>query len=124
MGMTANLASNPAFSLLSLSSQYLAAETEAQRSAAFAAGKAMLAIFQGTTWGLSFVLMSVGLLVISAVMLKSNAFSKFTALLGIVANVAGICGFLPVVGLFCALLNPVLLGLWLILAGHRMMQLE
>jgi len=72
-------ASNTAFEMLSLSNQYAAATTDAQRSIVMAAGQAMLAIYQGTAFDVSYVLSAVALLIISVIMLRSNVFSKVTA---------------------------------------------
>lgn len=96
VGMAVYLATNTAFSMLSLSQEYGAATTEAEQSTLLAAGQAMLAITRGTgqlyagmqlVWLAGFVL--------SVVMLRSAAFSKATAWVGILGLgllVAGIIG--------------------------------
>ncbi|GAI52340.1 unnamed protein product, partial [marine sediment metagenome] len=89
IGIVVFLATNNPFSMLSLSDQYAAATTDAQRSLFLAAGQAMLAntnqrAVQGFNMG--FLLVSVAGLIVSAVMLRSNIFSKVTAYMGILAS--------------------------------------
>src|SRR5579883_1176943 len=52
VGTAGYFAINPAFSMLSLSGQYAAATTEAERAAALEAGQTTLAIYQGTGFDL------------------------------------------------------------------------
>jgi len=86
VGIAVYFASNTAFSMLSLSDQYAAATTDAQRSMFLAAGQAVLTIGEGTGIYTSFLLLAVAGLIISAVMLRSNIFSKATAYVGILAS--------------------------------------
>ena len=84
VGMAVYLATNTAFSMLSLSHQYAAATTEAQKSVLLAAGRAMIAISEGT--GGQFTGMPLAWLaglILSVVMLRSTVFSKATAWVGI-----------------------------------------
>ena len=84
VGMAVYLATNTAFSMLSLSHQYAAATTEAEKSTVLAAGQAMLAVSEGT--GGQYAGMPLAWLaglIFSVVMLWSKAFSKATAWVGI-----------------------------------------
>jgi hypothetical protein len=84
VGMAVYLATNTAFSMLSLSHKYAAAATEAERSAVLAAGQAMLAVSEGT--GGQYAGMPLAWLaglVLSIVMLRSKDFGKATAWAGI-----------------------------------------
>ena len=83
VGMAVYLATNTAFSMLSLSHQYAAAATDAQESLILAAGQAILAVSQGTGALMGMSLVWVAGLIISAVMLRSKIFSKVTAYVGI-----------------------------------------
>jgi len=123
VGIAVYYASNTAFSMLSLSDQYAAATTDAQRSMLLAAGQAMLAIYQGTAFYMSYVLVSVAPLIISVVMLRSNIFSKVTAYVGILANVLGLAYFLPAVGVLLSLISVVGFAIWYILIARRLLQL-
>ena len=89
LGVGIFLATNNPFSMLSLSDQYAAATTNAQRSQFLAAGQAMLAntnqrAVEGFNMG--FFLVSVAGLIVSVFMLRSNIFSKVTAYVGILAS--------------------------------------
>ena len=84
VGMGVFLATNTAFSMLSLSQEYAAAATETEKSMLLAAGQAMLAITRGS--GVLYTGMPLVWLagvVFSIVMLQSDAFSKATAWVGI-----------------------------------------
>jgi len=93
VGIAVYLASNQAFSLLSLSDQYAAATTDAQRSMFLAAGQALLAISNPNVLGpgtIGFLLVTLAGLLISIVMLQCNIFSRGTAYTGLMANVFGL----------------------------------
>jgi hypothetical protein len=96
VGMAVFIATNTAFSMLSLSQEYAVAATEAERSILLAAGQAMLAVTRGTGHlyaGMQLVWFAG--LILSVVMLRSDAFSKATAWVGILGLgllVAGIVG--------------------------------
>jgi hypothetical protein len=123
-GIAAYFASSTAFNMLSLSSQYAAATTVAQRALFEASGQATLALWQGTAFDVSYVLEGVALLLIAVVMLRSNTFSKATAsvgmLLGVVMLVPPTGG---TIGLLFSLGSLVPLEIWLILIARRLFQL-
>jgi hypothetical protein len=102
IGITVYFASNQAFAMLALSQRFAAAVTEAQRSAYLAAGEALLsannpdAIYQGSGIFISLFLVLLAGLIISIVMLRSDVFSKSTAITGILANGIGLCYFIAV----------------------------
>lgn len=134
VGITVYFASNTAFSMLSLSDQYAAATTDAQRSIFLAAGQAVLAIhnpgaiYQGTGIYMSFLLLAVAGLMISAVMLRSNIFSRVTAYVGILASAFDLAycitfAFLPAITVYLLSASGLLLMVWHILIGLRLFQL-
>jgi hypothetical protein len=96
IGITIYFASNQAFAMLALSERYAAATTDAQHASFLAAGEALLAInnpgalHQGTGIYASLFLVLLAGLLISIVMMRSNVFSKVTALSGILANGFGL----------------------------------
>jgi hypothetical protein len=100
VGITVAFTSNQAFAMLALSKHHAAATTDAQRSLILAAGEALLAmsnpdsIYQGTGIYVSLFLVLIAGLIISAIMLRSDAFSKVTAIIGILANGIGLCYFI------------------------------
>ncbi len=140
LGVVVYFASNTALSMLSLSEQYAAATTEAQRTLSLAAGQALLAINRfsmgshpGSGGYISLLLIAVAGLITSIVMLHSNAFNRATAYVGILASALDLAYciafvfvptggngtlalyFIPAAGLF--------LMIWHILVGWRLYQL-
>jgi hypothetical protein len=124
VGIATYFASTAAFEMLSLSDQYAAATTEAQRSMFLAAGQVMLAIWQGTAFDVGYVLEGVALLITAVVMLRSTLFGKVTAYVGIVV---GVMSLVPptagTIGLIFALGSLVPLEIWCILIARRLFQL-
>lgn len=92
VGIAVYFASNQAFSMLNLSRQFAGATTEAQTARVLAAGEALLAnqnpgaLYQGTGMYGSLLFVLLAGLIISIVMLRSQAFSKWAAYAGILAN--------------------------------------
>lgn len=133
VGIAVYLASNQAFSMLSLSDQYSAATTDTQRAMFLAAGQATLAIhnnagYEGTGIYMSFFLVSVAGLIISAVMLRSNIFGKVTAYVGLLANGFGLSyyitlAFAPAMVALPLSISALFLLTWYILIGRRLFQL-
>ncbi len=85
----------PIVEMFNLSNLYSAAAGEVARSQILAAGEGLHALFNGTSWMANTVLGGISLLVSSLLMLRSNIFSKATAWVGIVTNVAVLFFFLP-----------------------------
>ncbi len=134
VGMAIYFASNTAFSMLSLSDQYAAATTDAQRSMFLAAGQAVLAInnpgaiYQGTGIYVSFLLLAVAGLMVSAVMLRSSIFGRVTAYVGILASAFDLAycitfAFVPAMTVYLLSAAGLLLMIWHILIGRRLYQL-
>jgi hypothetical protein len=122
IGAVVFLATNAALSLLSLSSQYAAAGSDAERSVLLAAGQAVLSMSQGTGSNMTFLFGSIAGLIVSVVMLKSKVFSRTVAGVGIVANVLGVPG--PALGLTVWAVNGILMLVWIVLVGRRLLQLR
>jgi hypothetical protein len=124
VGIATYFASTTAFDMLSLSDQYAAATTEAQRSMFLAAGQTMLAIWQGTAFDVAYILEGVALLIMAVVMLRSTLFSKRTAYVGILLGVMSLAP--PTAGTIGLLLAPASLApleIWDILIARRLFQL-
>jgi hypothetical protein len=128
VGIAVYIASNRAFSMLSLSGQYASATTDAQKSLLIAAGQAMLAEGQ-TRAGIP--LIEFASLLISVVMLRGKVFSKGTAYAGILGNgllmvFEAILTFVPAllkVGLVIADGGGLAIMIWYLLVGRRLLQL-
>ena len=128
-GVAVYFASNTSFSMLSLSNQYAAATTEAQKSILLAAGQTMLTINQGTGVHLSLLLLAVAGLLVSIVMLQSKTFSKITAYVGILASVFDLTycvTFILLPELDALLLSAagLCLMVWHILVGRKLYKLN
>jgi len=125
-GIVLFFAVNPTFSMLYLSDQYAAATTEAQRAAFLAAGEALLANYNGTAFGLFFVLSGLAYVIIAVVMLQSGIFNKMTASVGILMGVMMLVPPLPFVGTTGLVLSYIVIVpsvIWNILIARRLFQL-
>ena len=124
VGIAAYNASNTAFEMLALSSQYAAAGTDAQRAIFLGAGQAMLAIYRGTAFDVYYVLNAAALLILTVVMLRSTIFSKTTACIGIVAGVLMIIpSTAGTIGLIFSLASLVPWAVFSALVARRFFQL-
>ena len=133
LGVGIFLATNNPFSMLSLSDQYAAATTDAQRATLLAAGQAVLAntgqrVVGGFNVGL--FLVSVAGLIVSSVMLQSSSFSRSTAYVGILAYTLSLVDYLrqivtqsATIALLVILPNALMLVVWFVLVGRRLYQL-
>ena len=124
LGIAAYFASTTAFNMLSLSDQYAAATTDAQRSIVLAAGQMMVSIWTGTAFDVGYVMVGIALLIIAVVMLQSTVFGKATAYVGIVL---GVLSLLPptagTVGIIFSLGSLLPLEIWDILIARKLFQL-
>jgi len=127
LGIAVYLTSTTVFPMLSLSDQYAAAATDAQKVSLAAAGHAVLAIGGiGTGAYMAFLLMGIAGLVISVVMLRTSIFSRVVAYSGIVANVATLAYYVvplvaPSAALFFLWISGLLFLTWMILVGYRLL---
>lgn len=126
-GVAVYFASNTAFSMLSLSNQYAAAATEAQKSMFLAAGQSMLAVSKGTD--VSFLLLAVAGLVVSFVMLQSSIFGRKTAYLGMFASVLDLTycvtfAFVPELDAVLLSVAGLALMIWHIVVGRKLYKLS
>ena len=122
-GIAAYFASNTAFEMLSLSNQYAAATTEAQRASLLTAGQVMLERYKGTAFDIYYVLNTIVLFIFFPVMLRSKLFGKTTAYFGLAA---GVLMLVPssagTLGLYFSLASLVPWAVWLVLVGRKLLQ--
>ena len=124
VGIAAYFASNTAFEMLSLSGQYAAASTDAQRSTLLAAGTVMLETWKGTSFDVYYVLNAIVLFIVSAVMLRNRLFRRTIAYLGFVSGVLMVVpSSAGTLGLYLSLASLAPWAIWLVLAGRRLLQL-
>lgn len=132
-GVTVYSASNTALTMLSLSNQYAAATSDAQRSLLLAAGQASLATNQGSGFQVSLFLLAAAGLLFSAVMLRSTAFGRIAGYIGIVAAALDLAYCVAWVLVPAALQDTIavctlpaaglLLMVWHILTGQKLLRL-
>ena len=123
VAIAAYFESNTAFEMLSLSNQYAAATTGAQRAMYLAAGQAMLATFEGTAFHVSYVLASVAGIMIGAVMVRSKVFGRVAAYALIVGDVIGLGLYVPLLGVLLSVISVPVLWIWYVLIARRLIQL-
>jgi len=87
VGIAAYYASNTAFEMLSLSSQYAAATSNAQLFLLLGAGEAMLVTYKGTAFDVYYVLNAIALLMMASVMLRSKFFGRGIAWVGLISGI-------------------------------------
>lgn len=134
VGIAAFFATNTAFAMLSLSSLYAAAVSEAEKAMLLAAGRVMETLFDINAFQVSYVIVSAAWVMIGAAMLRSGIFGKVCSWAGILAGAAGIVAvalehatFVPaylttaIAFYFAAI---VFLLVWVILTGLRLLRLS
>lgn len=84
IGTAVFLATNIAFSMVALSRQFLAATTELEETLILAAGQTVLANDQSTGTFAGYALVWVAALIFSVISLRSNLFSRVSAVIGII----------------------------------------
>ncbi len=117
------IAANPAVEMLALSNQFAAAPAEAQRSAAVAAGQALLAGWEGTAFHVGYVLGQLAGIMIGLVMVKSRQFGRAIPSTLIVGNLVGFGLYLPTVGVAISAFSGVILWAWYLLIARKFLQL-
>jgi hypothetical protein len=127
------LASNQAFAMLALSDQYWSAATDARRTMLLAAGDALLAIQNtGANYGpgiyVSFLFVNLAGLLAAIVMMRSAAFGKTAAWIGILANVLGLMyyfsnSFAPALNAIPLSISAPFLLLWYLRIGWTLLRM-
>jgi hypothetical protein len=117
------IAGRPVLEMQQLSQQYAAATTETEQIISLAAGEAILAFYNGTAFKVHYLLGTIGLLMFSLLMLRSDVFSKRTAIIGIAANAVTLGYFIPVVGVYISILSVFFYLAWYFLIARRFLQL-
>ena len=123
LGLVLFITFNPSFQMLSLSSQFAAATTDAEKSVLLAAGQVMLANWQGTAFQVAYFVGSISGILMSAVMLRSPIFSKLTAYVGMLGNIVSLGLYVPVIGIYISVFSVLFLWIWYILIGIRLLRL-
>ena len=125
-GIVLYVAVSPTFSLLYLSDQYAAATTDAQRASFLAAGEALWANYQGTAFGVAYILGGIATLLVAAVMLRTRIFGTWTAFIGLLVGATMLLPPLPAVGtvgVVVSYISLVPLVVWEVLVALRLFRL-
>lgn len=117
------IAANPAVEMLALSNQFAAASSEAQRSAAMAAGQALLASWEGTAFQVGYILGQLAGIMVGLVMLKGHRFGRAIPATLIVGNLVGFGLYLPTVGVAISAFSGLILWAWYLLIARKFLQL-
>lgn len=104
--------------MVSLSDQYAAATTEAEKSQLLTAGAAVQEVFEGTAHIMHYVLGTISLLIFSLLMLENKLYTKVTTYVGIGSNLLAFALFTPTVGVYLSLISVFGLAVWDILIAR------
>lgn len=118
MGIMLWLTARPLVEMAYLSDQYATATSDAARSQSLAAGVALNALFNGTSWMLSQFFISISYTISSLLMFQSQLFSKATAWVGIVLGISGLGFFIPGIGVVVSLLGTLGAVPWYLLLAR------
>ncbi len=122
VGVIAYFASNPAVQMLALADKYASATNPADRASYLAAGQALLSNYTGTAFDVYYVLASVALIALSAMMLRTTSFGRVTAYTGILGNFAALGLFLPTVGVALSVGSVFILEVWYVFLARDLMR--
>lgn len=75
------------FSMIALSNEYFGATTEMEQAATLAAGKTLLAVYNGSSFGISYVLGGFTMLLFSIAMLRDELFENSIPITGLIMGV-------------------------------------
>lgn len=118
MGYTIIFAARPLVEMTYLSDQYTAATSEIAQNRYLAAGEALHALFNGTAWMASLVLAGISGVISALLMLRSKAFARATAYVGLVVSVGGLGFFIPAIGALLSLAATIGGVVWYGLMGR------
>jgi hypothetical protein len=136
-GLAIVISTDKIYSMISLSDQFAAASTGAQKSLFLAAGEAILSTSNGTGTNLASFFLEGAALIISIIMLRSGIFGKVTSYMGILGHGLDLTRivinliFVPIISLpFVSTIGFILLAIggplqliWYALVGRRLLQL-
>lgn len=107
------------FSMWLLSSQYASAATAAQEAALVSSGQTLLTLYNGGSFGLSYLLGAVSTLIFSIAMVRHHVFGLLPGIVGIITGVTMLVpANLGQIGVIVAMLSLIPTALWLILLSR------
>jgi len=123
VGTVALVAANPLVEMWTLSNQYAAATTAAERTLYLTAGEAFLVGYTGTAYHAHYILGSIGLLLMAVVMVRSPRFGRFAAYTGMAANLVAFGLYVPVIGVTLSAISGIAYLVWFLLIIRKLFQL-
>ncbi|MBI9044574.1 MAG: DUF4386 family protein [Anaerolineaceae bacterium] len=125
IGVAVYFVSNVSFEMMSLSNQYLLAETNELKTILLTTGKVMLTRYHGTAFGVYYILNGLSLVLFSVAMIRNEVFSKKTAYIGLVAGILMLVpSTIGMVGMIFALTSLIPTSIWLFMIARRLNQIE
>ncbi len=129
LGVGLNFASNQAIAMLSLSGQYMAANSEVVQTMSLAAGQSLLAQSQGSAAYASLFFISLAGLITSILMLRSTFFNRTAGVLGLLANGIMLLYFIvlpitPTLMVLPFVLSAPFRVAWYVVVGIRLLKLS
>jgi uncharacterized protein DUF4386 len=110
------------FSMYSLSQQYAAATSDAQRATLERASQTRLTVYNGTSFSVGYFLAGLSMLLFSIVMLRSALFSRLTGVAGVAAGATGLVpASMGTVGFVVSFVSLIPLIVWLFLVGRQLL---
>ncbi|MGD2147409.1 MAG: DUF4386 family protein [Anaerolineae bacterium] len=123
MGNLVIFAGRPVVEMAYLSNQYAVATSDAARNQYLAAGEAFHAVFGGTAWASSLVLVGISGVISSLLMLRSTVFTKAKGHVGLGMSVVGLAFWLPGIWAILSLLATVGGVVWYLQLAHTFYRL-
>jgi hypothetical protein len=124
VAVVALIAARPILEMQALSEGYATAQSAGQQAIYVAAGEALLALYRGTAFNAHYLLGTIALLIISVVMLNSEAFGRRMAVVGIAANTITLGYYLPAIGVYISIFSVFFYWLWYLMIGRSLWQLS
>lgn len=118
------------FGMIALSDEYFSATTEMEQAATLAAGKTLLAVYNGSSFSISYVLGGFTMLLFSIAMLKDELFENSISITGLITSVlmfvpptVGEIGiWISMVSLIPSLIWMILMSRWLFRTAKSLTQ--
>lgn len=123
IGIVLYFTARPVAEMAIVSAKYALASGEMAKAQYLAAGEALNALFNGTSWILSQILTSVSGIISSLLMLRTKFFGKGTAYLGIVSGIFSIGIVIPGLGAIAGLIGTTSGIVWFILLAKAFYKL-
>jgi hypothetical protein len=113
----------PIVELFRLGQRYASVSAAAEKTALETIAEGLLMHYDGTAWVVQTALLLATGLVFSLLMLRSPAFTRSDAWIGILSSVIGFGFFLPKIGILCLFLNTIGTIPWYVLIARRLLGL-